>query len=116
MDNGASIENYKVHVRRPGVIGSDFEVETGSSECDFVCWNLRPGTAYLFRVCAFNDTGWGEWVNLPAYGLTIAAPPSQPADFRKAHAYPLPGPAPCARRAPCRARASGCPSPTCYAP
>ncbi len=81
-DNGAPIENYKIQVYQPGVPDSATEVETGKSACEFTVWSLKPGTAYMFTVCAQNESGWGPWVFLPAYGLTKSAPPNEPEDVR----------------------------------
>jgi len=81
VENGAAVENYKVQVYQPGVPGSAVEMETKSSTTEYVVWALKPGTAYMFTVCAHNKAGWGPWVSLPAYGLTLAAPPNEPTDL-----------------------------------
>jgi len=81
IENGAPIQNYKVQVYQPGVPGSATEMETGSSGTTYIVWALKPGTAYMFTVCAHNQAGWGQWVSLPAYGLTLAAPPNEPTDL-----------------------------------
>ena len=51
-----------------------------SSNTTYVVWALKPGTDYMFTVCAHNQAGWGSWVSLPAYGLTLAAPPNELTD------------------------------------
>jgi alpha-tubulin suppressor-like RCC1 family protein len=81
IENGAPVQNYKVQVYQPGVPGSAVEMETKSSNTTYVVWALKPGTAYMFTVCAHNQAGWGSWVSLPAYGLTLAAPPNEPTDL-----------------------------------
>jgi len=81
IENGAPVKNYKVQVYQPGVPGSAMEMETKSSNTTYVVWALKPGTAYMFTVCAHNQAGWGPWVSLPAYGLTLAAPPNEPTDL-----------------------------------
>eukprot|EP00961_Rhodomonas_salina_P079929 1074360-Rhodomonas_salina.1 len=77
-DNGAPIQNYKIQVYQPGVAESATEFETGDPACECTVWSLKPGTAYMFTVCAQNESGWGPWVFLPAYGLTKSAPPNEP--------------------------------------
>ena len=79
---GAPIDNYKILQKVPGVKGSEVEFETGSGECEHVCFGLQPGTPYLFTVCGKNESGWGGWVKLPAFASTLPAPPNQPGDFK----------------------------------
>ena len=78
IENGAAVKNYKIQVYQPGKDGSTVELETGSEVCRYVVTGLKPGTAYMFSVCAENESGWGAWVSSPAYGLTRAAPPTRP--------------------------------------
>ena len=80
-ENGAVIGTYKIQAYQPGVPGSAVEIETGSSDCEYIVWALKPGTAYMFTVRAKNAAGWGSWAPLPAYGLTQAAPPNEPTNF-----------------------------------
>lgn len=87
-DNGAAVQNYRIKQHIPGLQESEMTFETGSGDGECIVGALQPGTPYLFFVAAQNESGWGPFVKLPAFGVTKPAPPQEPTDFKVVRCSP----------------------------
>jgi len=75
IDNSEGEQGFRLEVKRSGEDEFEVAAELDAETKGYVHSDLREGTTYIYRVCAFNDGGLSEYSN-EEEATTMGEPPA----------------------------------------